>query len=117
LKTEPDRIPTLLKLSEFQHILKDYQSSISTINEVIRLQSFNAEAFFMLGMNFRELGDLKKAKSSFQRSVELDADLTDGWIILGNIHEAEKDPLAKEYYDNAIRSNPKRLIYINRLMF
>lgn len=109
LKTEPDRIPTLLKLSEFQHILKDYQSSMSTVNEVIRLQSFNAEAFFMLGMNFRELGDAEKAKSSFQRAVELDADLTDGWIILGNIYEADKNLLAKEYYENAIRSNPKSI--------
>lgn len=109
LKTEPERIPTLLKLSEFQHILKDYQSSISTVNEIIRLQSFNAEAFFMLGMNFRELDELEKAKSSFQRAVELDADLTDAWIILGNIYEADKNPIAKEYYDNAIRSNAESI--------
>ena len=109
LKTEPNRIPTLLKLSEFQHILKDYQSSISTVNEIIRLQSFNAEAFFMLGMNFREIGELDKARSSFQRAVELDADLTDAWIILGNIYEADKNPIAKEYYDNAIRSNSESI--------
>lgn len=109
LQKQPDRIPSLLKLSEFQHILKDYNGSISTINEVIRLQSFNAEAFFMLGMNFRELIQPDKAKASFQRAVELDADLTDGWIILGNLYEAEQDPLASNYYDNAIRSNPQSI--------
>jgi len=109
LQAHPDRIPTLLKLSEFQHILKDYEGSISTLNNIIRLQSFNAEAFFMLGMNFRELSEMEKAKSSFQRAVELDADLTDAWIILGNIYENEKNSIASEYYENAIRSNPKSI--------
>lgn len=107
LARKPNRIPTMLKLSEFQHILKNYDGSIQTINEIIRLQSYNAEAYFMLGMNFRELNDIEKAKASFQRAVELDADLTDGWIILGNIYEAEKNELALQYYNSAVSSNPR----------
>lgn len=117
LTKTPDRIPTLLKLSEFQHILKNYEGSISTINEIIRLQSHNAEAYFMLGMNFRELGDGDKAKSSFQRAVELDADLTDGWIILGNIYESENRKEALQYYDSAIHSDPQNIAALHSKAF
>ncbi len=117
LATEPTRIPTLLKLAEFHHILKDYNSSISSINEVIRLQSYNPEAFFMLGMNFRALDQLKEAKGSFLRAVELDADLTDAWILLGNIAEEEKDERAETYYQNAVRSNPKSIEALHSLAY
>ena len=62
----PERIPTLLKLSEFQLILNQNENSIYTINEILRLQPRNKEAFFMLGMNFRAMKDLDKAINSFQ---------------------------------------------------
>lgn len=117
LSRYPNRIPTLLKLSEFQHILKNHEGSIQTINEIIRLQSYNAEAYFMLGMNFRELDDIEKAKASFQRAVELDADLTDGWIILGNIYEAEKNNQALQYYNSAISSNPTSIAALHSKAF
>ena len=117
LLRNPNRIPTLLKLSEFQHILKNYDASIQTINDVIRLQSYNAEAYFMLGMNFRELNDIEKAKASFQRAVELDADLTDGWIILGNMYEAEKNKQALQYYNSAVSSNPRSIAALHSKAF
>jgi tetratricopeptide (TPR) repeat protein len=117
LEKEPTRIPTLLKLAEFHHILKDYNSSISSINEVIRLQSYNPEAFFMLGMNFRAMDQLKEAKGSFLRAVELDADLTDAWILLGNIAEEEKDSSAENFYQNAVRSDPESIEALHSLAY
>ena len=62
----PKRIPTLLKLSKFQLTLKQYDKSINTINEILKIEPLNADAFFLLGMNFKEKGDINRAIGSFQ---------------------------------------------------
>lgn len=117
LAKEPTRIPTLLKMAEFNLIVQNYESSISYTNKVIRLQSYNAEAYFMLGMNYRAINKLEEAKSSFLRAVELDADLTDAWILLGNIAEDEKEANAEKFYQNAVRSNPQSIEALHSLAY
>lgn len=105
----PERIPTLLKLAEFKHIIEDYDGSILTVNEVVRLDPQNAEAYFMLGMNFRALGDIVRAINAFQTAVEFDSGLTDAWLILGDLYEQQNDSRALKYYDSAILSNPNSM--------
>jgi len=102
----PERIPSLLKIAELKFILEDYDGSILTVNEIIRLDSQNDEAYFMLGMNFKSLGDIPRAINAFQTAVEMNSNLTDAWIILGELHEGKKDPLALKYYESAVLSNP-----------
>ena len=105
----PQRIPSLLKMAEFKHILKDYDGSILTSNEVIKLDPQHAEAYFMLGMNFRALGDNPRAINAYQTAVEMDSGLTDAWIILGEMYEEKKDPKALKYYESAIISDPESM--------
>lgn len=105
----PERVPSLLKLAEYKHILEDYDGSIMTLNEIIRLDPQNGEAYFMLGMNFKSLNDTKRAKNSFQTAAEMDSKITDAWMILGEIYEAEKDPKALQYYESAILSDPNSM--------
>ncbi|MFK7980321.1 MAG: tetratricopeptide repeat protein [Saprospiraceae bacterium] len=105
----PTRIPTLLKLSEFQLILKQYDKSINTINEVLRLEQLNAEAYFMLGLNFKEQGDIDRAMGSFQTAVENNPDLVDAWINLGQLHAEKGSKLAKFYFENAVKVAPDNI--------
>lgn len=107
LRFFPDRTETLLKLAEFYFILKQHDESISSVNVILRDYPQNAEAYFMLGMNFRSAQDTTRAINSLQRAVELDADLTDGWILLGNLFEEKKNKIAERYYKSAIRTNEK----------
>jgi len=105
----PERIPSMLKLSETQLILKQYDESLQTCSNILSLNPQNAEAYFMMGMNLRSTGDLARAKNAFRKATELDPELTDAWIILGQIFEDEKDPRALDYYEAAINvdeSNP-----------
>jgi len=102
----PERIPSLLKMSELKYILEDYDGSVLTINEVIRLDPQNAEGFFMLGRNFMSLKDEVRAIQSFQRAVELDSKLTDAWMYLGELFESRKDPAAIKYFESAVLSDP-----------
>jgi tetratricopeptide (TPR) repeat protein len=103
----PRRVPSLLKLAEFQYILKKYEKSIYTCNEVLAVDRTEPEAFFMLGMNFREIGDSERAKNSFQTAVEFDPQLIDAWLLLGTIYEAEKNPKALTYYESAVLMAPE----------
>lgn len=109
VKLFPDRITCLLKLSETQLILKQYDESLQTCSNILELNSSNAEAYFMMGMNLRSVGDMARAKNAFRKSTEFDPELTDAWIILGQMFEDEGDPKALDYYEAAInvdRSNP-----------
>ncbi|GJM31211.1 MAG: hypothetical protein DHS20C18_02120 [Saprospiraceae bacterium] len=98
----PKRIPTLLKLSEFQLILKMNEASLKTIDKVLQIDPQNSEAFFMMGLNFKEMEDINRAINSFQKAVELDPDLVDGWINLGQLHASIKGSLAEKFFDTAI---------------
>lgn len=97
----PDSLRTELKLSEIQFTLKQYDASIQTVNRILQKQPYNAEAFFMLGMNFKEMGDSARAINGFQTAVEQDPHLVDGWIELGTLMQARHNPLAGQYFANA----------------
>ncbi|MBT8233118.1 MAG: tetratricopeptide repeat protein [Saprospiraceae bacterium] len=108
-KLFPERIPSLLKLAETQLILKQYENSLATTSRILTINENTAEAYFMMGMNLRSVSDLERAKVAFIKATEIDPDLVDAWIILGQIYEDEKDPKALDYYDAAInvdRQNP-----------
>lgn len=102
----PERIPTLLKLCEFQLILKQYDASLRTIDNVLRLDPQNADGYFMMGMNFKESGDTARAINAFQTAVENDPELLDGWIHLGQLHAALGNKIAIRYFDSALRVDP-----------
>jgi len=99
----PKRIPTLLKLSEFQIILAQNDEALQTIGRILKLDPQNAEGFFMMGMNFKDTGDKERAINSFQTAVENDPDLVDAWLELGVLFDERENPIASRYFDTALR--------------
>ncbi len=102
----PDSINTLLKLSEFEFILKQNDESIKTCDRILRKDGQNAEAYYMLGRNFKARNETKRAINSFQTCVENDPDHIDAYFELGNLFDQQKNPIAEKYYDNALRIAP-----------
>lgn len=102
----PERVPSLLKTAEIQYILEEYENSILTINQAVKVDAQNAECYFMLGVNFRALDDIPRAINSFQTAVEMDSKLTDAWLMLGELMEKNKDSRAQKYYESAVLSDP-----------
>jgi tetratricopeptide (TPR) repeat protein len=105
----PNRIPSLLKLAELQLILKQYDASFFTVQKIMNQDKQNAEGFFMMGMIYRAQGDNDRAINSFQSAVELDPEIVDAWIILGDLFADKDFKIAERYYDNAIRLDPENL--------
>jgi len=99
----PKRIPTLLKLSEFQWILKQYNDALFTLERIRAIDPQNAEMFFLFGNVFKEMGNAKRAINAFQSAVENDPDLVDAWINLGQLWSEKGEPIAEKFFDNALR--------------
>jgi len=112
-KLFPKRIPTLLKLSEEYYILTKYEASMRTIDQILKIDPQNAEAYFMFGQNFKDLGDSIRAINSYQKAVEFEPDLIDGWINLGQQYEKINPKIAARYFDTAIEINPKNALAIH----
>jgi len=108
LKIYPDRVPSLLKLAELEYIVKRHDVSIYNCNLILKDNPQNAEAFFMLGLNFKELGETQKAINSFQTAVENNPDLLDAWIIIADMYAEQGDDKALDYYNSAIMLAPDK---------
>ena len=103
LRLDSTRIPTLLKFSEFQLILRQYEGSRKVAERVLSLDAYHPEGYYMLGMNYKEVGDTARAINSFQTTVEQDPYHIDAYRQLGNLFDYLRNPIALEYFDNALR--------------
>ncbi len=111
LEVAVERFPTdvslILKLAEFQMITKQHGASIQSANSILEFEPMNSEAFFMMGLNYKLIGDTTKAINSFQTAVEQDPDLLDGFYELGLLFDAQgKNKLALQYFNNALDIDP-----------
>lgn len=102
-------IPARLELGWLALVAQDYKQSISYADAVLKIDVFNPKAYYLKGINFIEIGDTNKAISSLRTAVEQNNNYYDAYIQLGVLHYLKKDPLAKDYYLNAIRIKPKSI--------
>lgn len=105
----PERVPTLLKLSEFHLILRQYSMALFTIDRILKKDPQNAEAYFMAGRVALDKRDTINAIKSLQKSVQFDASNGDAWFFLGRIFADKNNAYAVQYYDNAIRIDTNNL--------
>jgi tetratricopeptide (TPR) repeat protein len=102
----PDSIQTKLKLSEFQLILKQYDAALQTIADIMKIRPGDPEALFMLGLIYRDQGKTDQAIGAFQSAVERNPDMSEAWVILGDLMDRTQNPMASQYFDNAVRVAP-----------
>lgn len=105
----PKDIPTLLKLAEYQIIVQKHGRALRTLDQVLQQDPQNAEAYVTMGTAFKETGDTIRAINSFQEAVDRNSQLTEAWMQLGDLYAALGEPLALEYYENAIRVAPNEI--------
>lgn len=96
-------VDAMLKLAELYLYVRKNEQSMKYINMALKVNQYNAKAYFMKGMNYKELKDTAKAISSMQTAVEQDQQYYNAYIQLGILCAAQKNPLAIQYYKNAIR--------------
>jgi tetratricopeptide (TPR) repeat protein len=106
VKKFPDNTEALLKMAELLYLVKQYERSIEYINKALKIDENLAKAYFLKGSVYKESGDTAKAISSITTAVEQDNKYFDAFFELGLIYAARKNPLAMEYYNNALSVKP-----------
>lgn len=99
----------LLKLAELYLYVKQSDKSIEYINKVLKIDQYNSKAYFMKGMNYKDLKDTARAISSMQTAVEQDQQYYQAFMQLGVMCAAQGNPLAVQYYKDAMRIQPKSI--------
>lgn len=99
--------------SKLYLIARNNEKSLENADLAIKYDIYNAEAYYLKGYNFLESGDSIRAISSYQTAIEQDPDFFDAYLELGLIFSEKNDPLALEYYKNAllVRPGEKRALY------
>ena len=107
IELEPKNITALMKLAELYLYLEKHKECIGTIDKVLRIDKYNAKAYFIKGMAFKETGDTAKAVSSFQTTVEQDPEYYHAYMQLGLLFSSANNKLAIDYFNSAIKINPQ----------
>ena len=106
VKKFPTKTEALLKLAELFFIVKQYENSLSYINKALKIDENIAKAYYLKGSVYKESGDTTKAISSMETAVEQDNKYFEAYLDLGLMQAVRKNPIAFEYYDNALRIKP-----------
>lgn len=106
VELEPTNIDCLLRLAQLHHYLKRYKEEMEVLETVLDLDQRNAQAYFMKGMVNKEMGDTAKAMQSMQLAVQMDPDYYNAYIQMGIMAADQKNPLAVDYYRNALEIQP-----------
>jgi tetratricopeptide (TPR) repeat protein len=99
----PNDYETILKSARLKLILKQHMSALATLDKLFMRDPQNASGYYLAGHIFYEMGDTGRAVNSYQKAVDINPDLREAWIRLGDVLTELKNPKAISYYDNAIR--------------
>ncbi len=87
--------------------IKDYKATIKYINRLILLEGRNNEYLYMLGICYKELGDLVSARNSFSMAIEFDEKDYKSYYEYGLILDSsDKKEAALLMFDKAIKAKP-----------
>jgi len=107
LELKPGDANSRLKLAELYIYVKEYKKALALLKEVTDADKLNAKAYFLKGLSFKLAGDTNLAISNYQRTVELDQEYYHAYMQLGILFGAKHNPVALDYYNNALNLNPQ----------
>lgn len=97
----------LLKLSQIELILRNYDLAIEMVNKALKIDPMNPKAYYLKGLIYLDSKDTSTAVSSFQTAIEVDPEHYDSYIALGNVW-LDRDPAFSEsYYNQALEIRPE----------
>lgn len=106
LSLDDKNIDAMLKLAELYFYVKKHDKCFEYLNMALKIDKYNSKAYYMKGMNYKELKDTAKAISSMQTAVEQDQNYFTAYVQLGLLNAAQKNPIAINYYKNALKIKP-----------
>lgn len=106
MKYHPEHSDLYVRIAELYLIGKSNKKSLEYADLAVKYDIYNEKAYFLKAFNFLELGDTTKAISSFRTSIEQNPDYYEGYLQLGLLFSAMDNPLAIDYFENALEVRP-----------
>ncbi|HTN18427.1 MAG TPA: tetratricopeptide repeat protein [Chitinophagaceae bacterium] len=118
IRIDPKDPVAHLKFARILVFMNDNQKAFNEVNTVLRRDPYNAEAYFLKGVVYKNLDDTAKAMSSFQTSVQVDPGYQPSILQLALLYAAQKDTIALQYFDNAYAADTTQLMpWYGKAMF
>lgn len=114
----PEHSDLYVRMAEVYLIGHNNSKSLESADLAVKYDIYNEKAYYLKAYNFLEMRDTAKAISSFRTAIEQNPDYYDGYLQLGLLFSTLNDPLAIDYFNNAleIKPNDKDALY-SRAMF
>lgn len=105
IQRDPNDPTAHLKLAKLLLFIDENNEAFKEINIVLRQNPYQAEAYFLKGMAYKNLRDSNRALSSFQTAVQVDPVYQPALFQLARLYESRNDTLGLQYYENAYRAD------------
>jgi tetratricopeptide (TPR) repeat protein len=102
----PENYDAALRLSELYLYVRQNNLSMQYADTVLSKQPDNGKALLLKGFNLKEKGDTTAAIRVLQKAVEYDQQFFEAYMQLGVLMQLKNNPLALEYFNNALRVKP-----------
>jgi tetratricopeptide (TPR) repeat protein len=113
LLLNPNDVKAQLKVSKMFLFLKQHPKVFIGLNNVLRADVYNDEAYFLKGMTYKDLADTTNAINSFMTASKINPDNAEYYIQLALLHINKDVTKAKLYYENAFKTDTNNLEPIN----
>ncbi|MGB0177453.1 MAG: tetratricopeptide repeat protein, partial [Owenweeksia sp.] len=109
IQLDPENVPCRLKMAELYIVVMDFTAALELLNEVIKIDNNNAEAYFYKGIVVRDFKlDTSLALQYFQRAIDLKQDYVKALDMMGVMLSTRNDTLAKYYFQRILALEPNR---------
>jgi tetratricopeptide (TPR) repeat protein len=106
IKKDPKNIRALVGMAMTYTLRQDFDNSFKYINRALKINPRYRDAYILKGTNYRILGNLKLAISSYETAVQQDPSFYGGYLMLGALYESQKNSICIEYYTTAAQLQP-----------
>ncbi|MFT7343742.1 MAG: tetratricopeptide (TPR) repeat protein [Lentimonas sp.] len=114
---EPKNTAALVSLASTFSFSQNFEKSFEYINEALRIDPKNKNAYVLKGSNYMQLGNTKLAKSSYETATQQDPAFYEAYLFLGNLYQGEANPICLEYFLTAAELQPKNLDVLYSLAY
>lgn len=114
LKLEPNNSKYHVLSGKYNIYIKNYQAALNHLNNALKKDVFNPQAYFYKGYLYYETKNTAKAISNFITATEQDPTWDEPFELLGQIYAEKKDDICLKYFDNAANANKKNTSALNQ---
>ncbi|MCQ2272926.1 MAG: tetratricopeptide repeat protein [Bacteroidales bacterium] len=109
ISLEPENNEARLKLAELYFHLRMFKECNTTLDEALEHEKFNPKAHLIRGFCLKEMQDTIGAMRMFQLCIDQNPSEIRAFLELGYYYQGKLDPLAINYYQNALQVEPNNI--------